>query len=88
MRNWTKKLDKTNHEAAVYLMPMGFKRRSLFKMGWNEIDYIGKLRTGPGRHLSYWNIALRMVEAAKKLSPVRAKHIPTKPLSQDSVYER
>lgn len=83
-----KKLDKTNHEAAVYLMPMGFKRRSLFKMGWNEIDYIGKLRTGPGRHLSYWNIALRMVEEARKLSPVRTKHIATKPLSQDSVYER
>ena len=46
-------------------MPMGFKRRSLFKMGWNEIDYIGKLRTGAGRHLSYWNIALRMVQEAK-----------------------
>ncbi|MBI4407381.1 MAG: FAD-dependent thymidylate synthase [Candidatus Kerfeldbacteria bacterium] len=83
-----KKLDKVNHEAAVYLMPMGFKRRSLFKMGWNEIDYIGKLRTGPGRHLSYWNIALRMVAEAKKLSPARTKHIPTKPLSLDSVYER
>ncbi|MFA6475049.1 MAG: FAD-dependent thymidylate synthase [Patescibacteria group bacterium] len=82
------KLDKTNHAAAVYLMPMGFKRRSLFKMGWNEIDYIGKLRTGPGRHLSYWNIALRMVEEAKKLSPVRASRIPTKPLSMDSVYQR
>lgn len=82
------KLDKTNHEAAVYLMPLGFKRRSLFKMGWNEIDYIGKLRTGPGRHLSYWNIALRMVAEAKKLSPLRAKHIPVKPLSLDSVYER
>lgn len=83
-----KKLDQVNHEAAVYLMPMGFKRRSLFKMGWNEVDYIGKLRTGPGRHLSYWNIALRIVEEAKKLSPIRAKHIPTKPLSMDSVYER
>lgn len=83
-----KKLDKTHHEAAVYLMPMGFKRRSLFKMGWNEIDYIGKLRTGPGRHLSYWNIALEMVKAAKKLSPLRAKHIPVKPLTLDSVYER
>ncbi len=83
-----KKLDAVNHEAAIYLMPMGFKRRSLFKMGWNEIDYIGKLRTGPGRHLSYWTIALRMVEEAKKLSPVRTRHIPTKPLSMDTVYER
>jgi len=82
------KLDKVNHEAAVYLMPMGFKRRSLFKMGWNEIDYIGKLRTGPGRHLSYWNIALRIVEEAAKLSPERAKAIPTKPLSMDNVYDR
>ncbi|MBI2415951.1 MAG: FAD-dependent thymidylate synthase [Candidatus Kerfeldbacteria bacterium] len=82
------KLERTNHEAAVYLMPMGFKRRALFKMSWNEIDYIGKLRTGGGRHLSYWKIALRMVEEAAKISPERAKHIPTTPLSADSVYER
>lgn len=77
-----------NREAAVYLMGMGFKRRSLFKMGWNEIDYIGKLRTGPGRHQSYWKIALRMVEEAAKLSPERAALIPTTPLSEDTVYER
>lgn len=83
-----KKMDKVSHEAAVYLMPMGFKRRSLFKMSWNELDYIGKLRTGPGRHLSYWKIALRMVEEAAKLCPERAALIQTKPLVQDSVYER
>ncbi len=83
-----KKLEKSNHEASVYLMSMAYKRRSLFKMGWNEVDYIGKLRTGVGRHLSYWNIALRMVEEAAKVNPVRASHIPTTPLSEDTVYER
>jgi hypothetical protein len=82
------KLDKYNHEAGVYAMPMGFKRRSLFKMGWNEIDYIGKLRTGAGRHLSYWNIALRMVEEAAKVCPQRTQYIPAKPLSEDTIYER
>lgn len=86
--NMVAKLDNKNHEAGVYLSAMAFKRRSLFKMGWNEVDYIGKLRTGVGRHLSYWNIALRMVEEAKKVSPERAKHIPTTPLSADTVYER
>ncbi|MFA5995808.1 MAG: FAD-dependent thymidylate synthase [Patescibacteria group bacterium] len=83
-----KKLDKINHEAGVYAMPLGCKNRFLLKMGWNELDYIGKLRTGKGRHLSYWNIALRMVEEASKLCPERTKHIPTTPLEQDSVYER
>lgn len=83
-----KKLDTKNHEAGVYAMAMGFKRRSVFKMGWNEVDYIGKLRTGVGRHLSYWNIALRMVEEAAKISPHRTKYIPTTPLSADTVYER
>lgn len=83
-----KALDTQQHEAGMYLMAMGFKRRSLFKMGWNEIDYVGKLRTGPGRHLSYWNIALRMVDEAAKLNPTRAKLIPTTPLSEDTIYER
>lgn len=83
-----RRLEKSNHEAAVYLMPIGFKRRALFKMSWNEIDYIGKLRTGSGRHLSYWKMALRMVEEAAKLSPERARFIPTKPLSQDNIFER
>ncbi|EKD76623.1 MAG: hypothetical protein ACD_43C00040G0002 [uncultured bacterium] len=83
-----KKVESVNHEAAVYLMPLGFKRRALFKMSWNELDYIGKLRTGAGRHLSYWKIALRMVEEAAKISPERAQLIQTKPLSMDSVYER
>ncbi len=83
-----KKLAKREPEAAVYAMPMGFKRRALFKMGWNELDYIGKLRTGGGRHQSYWKMALRMVEEVAKLSPAMAKHIPTKPLATDSVYER
>lgn len=82
------RLEKHNHEAAAYVLPMGFKRRALFKMSWNEIDYIGKLRTGPGRHLSYWKMALRMVEEAAKISPERAKYIPIKPLGRDSIYER
>jgi hypothetical protein len=82
------KLGKQHAEAGVYAMAMGYKRRSLFKMGWNEIDYIGKLRTGPGRHLSYWKIALRMVEEAAKLCPDRTRHIAAQPLSADSIYER
>lgn len=86
--NTLQRLEKTNHEAAAYLMPMGFKRRALFKMSWNEIDYIGKLRTGPGRHLSYWKMALRMVEEAAKLCPERVQYIPVKPLERDSIYER
>lgn len=83
-----KKLDQQNHEAGVYAMPLGCKVRFLMKMSWNELDYIGKLRTGKGRHLSYWTTALRMVEEASKICPARTKHIPTTPLSEDSVYER
>lgn len=83
-----KRLEKYNHEAAAYLLPLGFRRRVLFKMSWNEIDYIGKLRTGPGRHLSYWQMALRMVEEAAKICPERARHIPTKPMSDDNIFER
>lgn len=83
-----KRLDKQNHEAGVYAMPLGCKVRFIMKMSWNELDYIGKLRTGKGRHLSYWTTALRMVEEASKICPERTKHIPTTPLSEDSVYER
>lgn len=83
-----KKLEQLNHEAGVYAMPIGFKRRALFKMGWNEIDYIGKLRTGSGRHASYWKIALRMVEEANTVCPERASIIPTKSLDQDNLFDR
>ncbi|MDP3970200.1 MAG: FAD-dependent thymidylate synthase [bacterium] len=83
-----KKLGKKNHEVGVYMMAMGLKRRALFKMGWNQVDYMGKLRTGVGRHVSYWKMALRMVEEAQKVCPERVQHIPTTPLSEDTIYER
>lgn len=83
-----KKMEKKNKEAGVYMMAMAMKRRSLFKMGWNEVDYIGKLRTGKGRHQSYWNITIRMMEEAAKLAPERVEKINWTPLSEDSVYER
>ncbi len=81
-------LEAKHHEAGVYMMAMGFKRRALFKMGWNEVDYISKLRTGTGRHLSYWKIALRMKEEANKVCPERASRIPTTPIEEDTIYER
>jgi thymidylate synthase ThyX len=60
---------------AQYAIPLGFRKRTLFKMDFAEAAYIAELRTGPAGHASYRNVAYAMYEAVAKKHPALAKYI-------------
>lgn len=62
-------------ENSQYLIPLGFRKRTLFKMDFGEAAYISELRTGPAGHASYRNVAYAMFEEVKKRYPALAGHI-------------
>ncbi len=50
-------------EGAAYLLPLGVRCRSMFKMDLAEAVYIAELRTGVAGHFSYRRVAWAMYEA-------------------------
>jgi thymidylate synthase ThyX len=61
-------------ENSQYLIPLGFRKRTLFKMDFAEAVYISELRTGPAGHFSYRNVAYAMYEEVKRKFPALAKY--------------
>jgi thymidylate synthase ThyX len=61
-------------EAALYVLPMAFRKRTLFKMDFAEALYISELRSAPAGHFSYRNVAYAMYEAVAKKHPSLARH--------------
>jgi len=59
---------------AVYLLPLAFRKRTLFKMDFAEAAYISELRTGAGGHFSYRSIAYQMYEAVAGRYPALARY--------------
>ena len=62
-------------ENSQYAIPLGFRKRTLFKMDFAEAAYISELRTGPAGHASYRNVAYAMFEEVKKKYPAMADYI-------------
>jgi thymidylate synthase ThyX len=60
-------------QIAQYLLPLGLRKRTLFKMDFAEAVYIAELRTGPGGHISYRRIAYQMYQAVARKHPSLAK---------------
>ncbi len=60
---------------AQYAIPLGFRKRTLFKMDFAEVAYISELRTGPAGHFSYRNVAYEMYEAVAHKYPTLAKYL-------------
>jgi thymidylate synthase ThyX len=60
--------------SAQYLLPLAYKKRTLFKMDFAEVLYISELRTTPAGHRSYREVAYAMYEAAAKRHPSLAKY--------------
>ncbi len=54
---------------AVYVLPMAYRKRTLFKMDFAEALYISELRTTPAGHFSYRNVAYAMYEAVVERYP-------------------
>jgi thymidylate synthase ThyX len=59
---------------AQYLLPLGTRCRSLFKMDFAEALYIAELRSAPQGHISYRRVAWGMYEAIAKRHPVLAQN--------------
>jgi thymidylate synthase ThyX len=62
-------------ESSQYAIPLGFRKRTLFKMDFAEVVYISELRTGPAGHSSYRNVAYAMYEAVAQEYPALAKYL-------------
>jgi len=62
-------------ENSQYAVPLGFRKRTLFKMDFAEVVYISELRTGPAGHFSYRNVAYAMYEAVARKYPALAKYL-------------
>jgi hypothetical protein len=62
-------------ENSQYAIPLGFRKRTLFKMDFAEVAYVSELRTGPAGHFSYRNVAYAMYEAVAKRHPALARYL-------------
>jgi thymidylate synthase ThyX len=60
--------------SAQYAIPLGFRKRTLFKMDFAEAVYISELRTGPAGHFSYRNAAYAMFEEVRRKYPALAEY--------------
>ena len=59
---------------AQYLLPLGTRIRSLFKMDFAEALYIAELRSKPQGHFSYRRVAWEMYQAVARQHPFLAKY--------------
>jgi len=60
--------------AGLYLLPMAYRKRTLFKMDFAEALYISELRSGPAGHFSYRSVAYAMYEEVAKKHPSLARY--------------
>jgi thymidylate synthase ThyX len=60
--------------AAHYLIPLAYRKRTLFKMDLAEAVYISELRTGTGGHWSYRSVAYQMYEKVAERHPTLARY--------------
>ncbi len=61
-------------EQSQYVIPLAYRKRTLFKMDLSEAIYISELRTGAAGHFSYRNVAYAMYEAVSQRYPALAKY--------------
>jgi thymidylate synthase ThyX len=65
---------KEAEEQSQYVIPLAFRKRTLFKMDLAEAIYISELRTGAAGHFSYRNVAFAMYEAVARRYPALARY--------------
>jgi hypothetical protein len=66
--------DRNAEQNAQYVLPLGYRKRTLFKMDFAEVLYIAELRTTPAGHRSYREVAYAMYEAVARKHPSLTKH--------------
>jgi hypothetical protein len=61
-------------ENSEYAIPLGFRKRTLFKMDFAQAVYIAELRTTPAGHFSYRRVAYEMFQAVSRKHPSLAAY--------------
>ena len=61
-------------ENAQYLIPLAFRKRTLFKMDFAEAVYISELRTKAPGHIAYRKVAYAMFECVSRCYPDLAQY--------------
>jgi thymidylate synthase ThyX len=69
-------------ESAEYVIPLAYRKRTLFKMDFAEVVYISELRTKPEGHISYRRVAYAMYEQAAKRYPALASMFRVKDICE------
>lgn len=60
---------------ATYLIPLGYRKRTLFKMNLRELHHFIELRSKSGGHFSYRALVYDMYEQVKKHHPMLVEHL-------------
>jgi hypothetical protein len=68
-------------DSAEYVIPLAYRKRTLFKMDLAEVVYISELRTKPEGHISYRRVAYAMYEETVKRYPALAGMFRVKDIS-------
>ena len=69
-------------DAALYVLPMAFRKRTLFKMDFAEALYITELRSGAAGHFSYRNVAWAMYQEVARKHPSLARYFRVTDVTQ------
>jgi len=87
-RHRARSVEPSSPEAAIYLLPLAFRRRALFQMDLAEVNYIAEQRTAPAGHWSYRRIAWGMYEAVAQRHPALARAWRVTPLESGDLLCR
>jgi thymidylate synthase ThyX len=74
--------------AAHYLLPLGFKRRALFKMDDAQAAYMIETRSGVNGHFAYRQAAYRMWQELDRVQPEVARWVRVTPFEQSDFLNR
>jgi len=82
------KIDAQHPGVGQYALPFAYRRRSLFKMDFEELQYIVELRTRPENHFSVREIAYTMYEEFKVRHPELAEPLRAVYPSKEEFFRR
>lgn len=75
-------------KVAHYLVPLGFKRRALFKMDDAQAAYMIETRSGVNGHFAYRQAAYRMWQELERVQPEVARWVRVTPFEQTDFLNR
>ena len=81
-------LDAHEEGLGQYALPLGYRRRALFKMDAAQLGYMVETRTKPAGHFSYREITYQMFEEFQRHYPSMAHHIRVTHPDIDEFFER